>query len=79
VVPGTIIDFAHVQEQVQAAIKQLHRKEIHLAKGFLTLLGLAMGEEDETIGLCGAEVEGDGSHPLGVPFGEADVGLWGLK
>lgn len=43
------------------------------------LLGFAVGEQYEAVGLCGAEVEGNGSHPLGVPLGKADVGLRSLK
>lgn len=38
-----------------------------------------MGEEYEAVRLCGAEIERDGSHPLGVPLGEADVGLRSLE
>ena len=38
-----------------------------------------MGEEDEAVRLGGAEVEGDGAHPLGVPLGQADEGLGGLE
>jgi len=38
-----------------------------------------VGEEDEAVGLGGAEIKRNGSHPLGVPFGEADVGLGCLK
>ena len=49
------------------------------ARGFLALLGLAVGEEDEAVGLGGAKVEGDGAHALGVPLGQADVGLGGLE
>jgi len=45
----------------------------------LAFLGLAVGEEDESVGLGGAEVEGDGAHALGVPLGQADEGLGGLE
>lgn len=38
-----------------------------------------MGEENEAVGLCCAEIERDGSHPFGVPLGEADVGLRSLE
>lgn len=38
-----------------------------------------MSEEDQAIGLSGAEVKGDGAHAFGVPFGQADVSLRGLK
>lgn len=49
------------------------------AGSIFALLGFAMGEEDEAIGLSCAEIKRDGSHPLGVPLGEADVGLGGLE
>lgn len=38
-----------------------------------------MGEEDEAVGLRCAEIERYGSHPLGVPLWEADVGLGSLE
>lgn len=38
-----------------------------------------MGEEDKAIRLGCAEIERDGSHPLGVPLGETDVGLGSLE
>lgn len=38
-----------------------------------------MGEEDQAVGLRGAEIKGDGSRPLGVPLGEADEGFRGLE
>lgn len=38
-----------------------------------------MCEEDKAIGLGRAEIKRDGSHPLGVPLGEADVGLGSLE
>lgn len=38
-----------------------------------------MGEEDQAVGLRGAEIKGDGSRPLGVPLGEADEGLRGFE
>lgn len=47
--------------------------------GIFALLPFAVSEEDESIGLSRSEIKRDGSHPLGVPFGETDVGLWGLK
>lgn len=43
------------------------------------LLGFAMGKEDESIGLSRTEIERDGSHPLGVPLRETDIGLRGFK
>lgn len=38
-----------------------------------------MGEQNQAVGLGCAEVKGDGAHSLGVPLGQADVGLGGLK
>uniref|UniRef100_A0A8C6T1J7 Uncharacterized protein n=1 Tax=Neogobius melanostomus TaxID=47308 RepID=A0A8C6T1J7_9GOBI len=76
-------------KQVEAAIQQLHCKEIRrchtdlgvllAARGVLALLGLAVGEQDQAVGLGGAKVKGDGAHALGVPLGQADVGLWRLE
>uniref|UniRef100_A0A8C7LZQ5 Uncharacterized protein n=1 Tax=Oncorhynchus kisutch TaxID=8019 RepID=A0A8C7LZQ5_ONCKI len=34
---------------------------------------------EQAAGFCGAEVEGDGACFLGVPLGQGDEGLWGLK
>ncbi|CAG5928290.1 unnamed protein product [Menidia menidia] len=94
VVPGAIVDFglggfdfdgpgAHVQQQVQPAIQQLHGEEVHLvvllALGVPPVLGLTVREEDQPVGLGGAEVEGDGAHPFGVPFGQRKVGVRGLE
>lgn len=92
-VPGSVVHLAlgglhlngpraHVQQQVQASVQELHGEEVHLGvllAGILAVLGLPMGEEDETVGLGGAEVEGDGAHAFGVPLRQADVGLWRLK
>lgn len=94
-VPLAVIDFlidcpglrgsrAHVQQQVQMAIQHLNGKEVHLESlgtlGILgLLLGLAMAEEEEAVGLCGAEVEGDGARLLGVPLVEDDKRLWRLE
>uniref|UniRef100_A0A8D2ZS48 Uncharacterized protein n=1 Tax=Scophthalmus maximus TaxID=52904 RepID=A0A8D2ZS48_SCOMX len=94
VVPGAVIDLgqrsldldgprAHIQQQVQRSVQQLHREEVHLvvllALGVPPVLGLAVSEEDQPVGLGSAEVEGDGAHALGVPFGQGQVGVGGLK
>uniref|UniRef100_A0A8C8YSF4 Uncharacterized protein n=1 Tax=Prolemur simus TaxID=1328070 RepID=A0A8C8YSF4_PROSS len=94
VVPFPIIGFllsglhfdgarAHVKQQVQVAIQELHGKEVYfcvlLAPRILPLLGFSMSKEDQAIGLSGAEVEGDGAHTFSVPLGQADVSLRGLK
>ena len=94
-VPFAVIDFlvdrlglcgsrAHVQQQVQMAVQHLDGKEVHLESlgvlGILPLLlGLAMAEEEKAVGLCGAEVKGDGARLLGVPLVEDDIGLWRLE
>lgn len=93
-VPGAVVDLclrgldlncsrAHVQQQVQPPVQQLHGKEVHLvvllALGVPAVLGLAVGEEDQPVGLGGAEVEGDGAHALGVPFGQGQVGFRRLE
>uniref|UniRef100_A0A2K6JWX0 Uncharacterized protein n=2 Tax=Rhinopithecus TaxID=542827 RepID=A0A2K6JWX0_RHIBE len=74
---------AHVKQQVQVAIKELHGKEVYfcvlLAPSILPLLGLSMSEEDQAIGLSGTEVKGDGAHTLSVPLRQTDVSLWGLE
>lgn len=49
------------------------------ALGLLAFLGLAVGEQDESVGLGGPEVEGDRTHSLGVPLGEAEVGVRALE
>lgn len=93
-VPGAIVDLglrglyldgsgAHIQQQVEPSVKQLHGKEVHLvillAFRVPPVLSLAMGEEDQAIGLGGAEVEGDGAYTLGVPLWQCQVGLWRLE
>lgn len=74
---------AHVKQQVQVAIQEFHGKEVHfgvlLAPNILPLLGLAMSEEDQAVGLGGAEVKGDGTHAFGIPLGQAYISLGGLK
>ncbi len=66
------------------AIEHFNGKEVHLeslgALGILRLLlGLAMAEEEKAVGLCGAEVEGDGACFLSVPLVEDDKRLWRLE
>lgn len=94
-VPLAVIDFlidcpgfcgsgAHVQQQVQVAIQHLNGKEVHLESlrtlGILRLLfGLAVAEEEQAVGLRGAEVERDGARLLCVPLVEYDEGLWCLE
>ncbi|KAL4630346.1 hypothetical protein GN956_G15754, partial [Arapaima gigas] len=61
----------------------LYCKEIHFGvlqvTSFLPILRPPVGEKDETIRFCRAEVERYGAHTLGVPLGEAEVGLRCLK
>lgn len=93
-VPGAIVDLclrgfdldgtrAHVQQQVQPPVQQLHRKEVHLvvllAFCVPPVLWLPVGEEDQPVGFGGAEVEGDGAHALGVPLWKGQVGFGRLK
>lgn len=66
------------------SIQHLNGKEIHLQSlgtlGILwLLLRLAMAEEEKAIGLCGAEVKGDGASLLSIPFVEDDKRLGRLK
>ncbi len=74
---------AHINQQVQIPVQQLHGKVIslQLPAGLLLFRALraAVAEQQESAGLCGAEVEGDGSCLLCVPLGQRDVGLGGLK
>uniref|UniRef100_A0A3Q1K7D1 Uncharacterized protein n=1 Tax=Anabas testudineus TaxID=64144 RepID=A0A3Q1K7D1_ANATE len=75
---------AHIQQQVEMSIQHLNSKEIHLESlgtlGVLRLLlRLAVAEEKKAIGLCGAEVKGDGAGLLGIPFVEDDIRLGRFK
>uniref|UniRef100_A0A8C8STH0 Uncharacterized protein n=1 Tax=Pelusios castaneus TaxID=367368 RepID=A0A8C8STH0_9SAUR len=74
---------AHVQQQVEVAIQQLHGKVVSLVWALSTALprGLEppMAKEQQPVGLGGAEVKGDGACLLGVPLGQGDVGLGRLK
>uniref|UniRef100_A0A3Q2QAJ7 Uncharacterized protein n=1 Tax=Fundulus heteroclitus TaxID=8078 RepID=A0A3Q2QAJ7_FUNHE len=94
VVPCPIVDFClsgldfdgprtHVQKQVQPSIQQLHRKKVHLvvllALRVPPVLGFAVGEEYQPVGLRGAEVKGDGADALGVPLGQGEKGVRGLE
>lgn len=93
-VPGAIVDLclcgldldgagAHVQQQVQPSIQQLHCKEVHLvvllALRVPPVLGFAVGEEYQPVGLRRSEVKGDGAHALGVPLRQGQVGVRGLE
>lgn len=94
VAPFTIIDLlvaglqlsfsrAHVDQQVQIPVQQLHGEVIGLQLPTRPLLfgalWAAVAEQQEPAGLGGAEVKGDGPCLLGVPLGQGDVGLWGLE
>lgn len=93
-VPGAIVDLclcgldldgagAHVQQQVQPSIQQLHCKEVHLvvllALRVPPVLGFAVGEEYQPVGFRCSEVKGDGAHALGVPLRQGQVGVRGLE
>uniref|UniRef100_A0A4W6D9L7 Uncharacterized protein n=1 Tax=Lates calcarifer TaxID=8187 RepID=A0A4W6D9L7_LATCA len=92
--PFTIIDLlvaglqlcfsrAHIDQQVQIPIQQLHGKVIslELPTGLLLFgtLRAAVAEQQEAAGLCSAEVKGNRACLLGVPLGQGDVGLGGLE
>uniref|UniRef100_A0A8C2WN20 Uncharacterized protein n=1 Tax=Cyclopterus lumpus TaxID=8103 RepID=A0A8C2WN20_CYCLU len=68
-VPLAIIDF----------LIDFHLESVRILGIFWLLLGLAMAEEQKTVGLCGAEVEGDGARLLSVPLVEDDKRLWRLE
>ncbi len=74
---------AHVHQQVEKAVQQLHGEVVglHLTAGPLLFaaLGLAVAEQQQAAGLGGAEVEGDGAGLLGVPARQRDVGLGRLE
>uniref|UniRef100_A0A3B3RC42 Uncharacterized protein n=1 Tax=Paramormyrops kingsleyae TaxID=1676925 RepID=A0A3B3RC42_9TELE len=62
-----------------ARAHHLHGEEVHL-KGLgvlvvLGLLGFAVAEQQQAVGFCGTEVEGDGACLLGVPLVQRDEGL----
>lgn len=74
---------AHVNQQVQIPVQQLHCEVIslQLSAGLLLFGALrsAMAEQQESAGLRGAEVKRDGARLLCVPLGQRDVGLGGLE
>lgn len=74
---------AHINQQVQIPIQQLHGKVIslQLPTGLLLFgaLRAAVAEQQESAGLRSAEVEGDRARLLGVPLWQGDVGLGGLE
>uniref|UniRef100_A0A3Q1C5X5 Uncharacterized protein n=2 Tax=Amphiprion TaxID=80969 RepID=A0A3Q1C5X5_AMPOC len=93
-VPGAIVDFslcgldldgagAHVQQQVQPSIQQLHCKEVHfvvlLALRIPPVLRFTVCEQYQPVGFGGAEIEGDGAHAFGVPLRQGQVGIRCLK
>ena len=66
---------AHVHQQVQEAVQELHGEVVgaRLAVGRRRPLA-ALAEQQQAAGLGGAEVEGDGAGPLGAPAGQRQVG-----
>lgn len=94
-VPLAIVDFlidrlgfcsswAHVKQQVQVALQHLNGKEVHLkglgTLGILGLLfGLAVAEKEKAVGLCGAEVKGDGACLFSIPLVQNDERFGRLK
>lgn len=74
---------AHINQQVQIPVQQLHGKVISLQLPTRLLLfgalRAAVAEQQEATGFRSAEVEGDRTRLLGVPLGQGDEGLRGLK
>lgn len=74
---------AHINQQVQIPVQELHGKVIglQLPPGLLLLraLGAPVAEQQESAGLGRAEVKGDGAGFLGVPLRQRDVGLWRVE
>ncbi|KAJ0004498.1 hypothetical protein NQD34_010712, partial [Periophthalmus magnuspinnatus] len=72
---------AHVHHHVEEAIQQLQGKEVCTGRIWLPLkmVYTAVSEEEEPAGLAGAEVQGDGSSPLGVPLGQRQVRVGSVK
>ena len=71
---------AHVQQEVQVALQHLDGEEVHPERlrvlgPFDGLLGLPVAEEQQPVGLGGAEVERDRARLLGVPLVQGDEGL----
>ena len=92
--PGPFIDLslcgldldgpgAHIQQEVQPSVQQLHREEVHLvvllALSVPSVLRLTVGEEYQPVGLRRAEVKRDGAHAFGVPLRQGQVGVGGLE
>ena len=87
--PGAGLHFdgarAHVHEEEEEAVQQLHGEEVGAGQSPVGPLGLpgglgpAVAEEQQAVGLRGAEVEGDGAGLLGGPLGQGDVGLRGVE
>uniref|UniRef100_A0A8C7VY86 Uncharacterized protein n=1 Tax=Oncorhynchus mykiss TaxID=8022 RepID=A0A8C7VY86_ONCMY len=65
---------AHVQQQVQSSIQQLYSKEVY----FVVLLPCCVPPVLGYLAV-GPEVKGDRTHSLGVPLGEAEVGVGALE
>uniref|UniRef100_A0A3P8XRK9 Uncharacterized protein n=1 Tax=Esox lucius TaxID=8010 RepID=A0A3P8XRK9_ESOLU len=91
-VPGSVVHLvlsgfdldgsrAHVQQQIQPSIQQLHGKKVHLVVllpgPIPSILGLQIIYQ--SVGFGGPEVKRNGAHPLGVPLGQAEVGFWAFK
>uniref|UniRef100_A0A9L0K5V9 Uncharacterized protein n=1 Tax=Equus asinus TaxID=9793 RepID=A0A9L0K5V9_EQUAS len=72
---------AHVQQKVEVAIQQLHGKVVGpLGRAVAAGPGPgpsppALAEEQQPVGLRGAEVQGDGAGALGAPAGQPSS--WG--
>uniref|UniRef100_A0A4X1VBP4 Uncharacterized protein n=2 Tax=Sus scrofa TaxID=9823 RepID=A0A4X1VBP4_PIG len=74
---------AHVQQKVEVAVQQLHGKVVG-PLGSAVAAGPgpgppALAEEQQPVGLSGAEVQGDGASALGAPAGQRHEGLRALE
>uniref|UniRef100_A0A3B1IWX2 Uncharacterized protein n=1 Tax=Astyanax mexicanus TaxID=7994 RepID=A0A3B1IWX2_ASTMX len=70
---------AHVHQQIQETLQQLHGEEVHPGPALSGSLHSSVAENQQAVGLCGAEVEGDGSGLFAVPAGKSDVGSWSVE
>uniref|UniRef100_A0A4W4EZK7 Uncharacterized protein n=1 Tax=Electrophorus electricus TaxID=8005 RepID=A0A4W4EZK7_ELEEL len=65
---------AHVHEQEEEAVQQLHGEEVNARPALRRALQAPVAIEQQAAGLRGAEVKGDGARLLGAPTGQGDVG-----
>uniref|UniRef100_A0A8D0PBQ3 Uncharacterized protein n=1 Tax=Sus scrofa TaxID=9823 RepID=A0A8D0PBQ3_PIG len=73
----------HMEQKVEVAVQQLHGKVVG-PLGSAVAAGPgpgppALAEEQQPVGLSGAEVQGDGASALGAPAGQRHEGLRALE